>query len=280
MSQSFHPDNSTDSLIISGKVTRLPEKHYFDLHLMHMNCDEFKNMTLYKFYNINTLKILLKNKTLYIDRVNTWEDVYENFFLKAHFFSKTYNTSIDTGEIANAVFGQSWTYAPETDAMWRIYSQNKTGVRIQTNVIKLFTSIFVDDECIADTWLGKVEYNSEEDMNDFIVEETKTGSDPSSILRYLIPYSQFLKRSEFKHEKEFRIIKMLDSSAAESAKQYKRLAFKIDINNFIDSYLLDPRLDEKTFEQQKQDLVNLGADPQKISKSSLYSFKPLYITLD
>lgn len=278
MSQSFHPDNSTDSLIISGKVTRLPEKHYFDLHLMHMNCDEFKNMTLYKFYNFNSLKILLTNSMLYIDRVNTWEDVYENFFLKAHFFSKTYNTSIDTSEIANAVFGQSWTYAPETDAMWRIYSQNKTGVRIQTNVIKLFTSIFVDDECIADTWLGKVEYNSEEDMNDFIVRETET--DPNSIWRNLMPYSQFLKRSEFEHEKEFRIIKMLDSSTAESAKQYKRLAFKININDFIESYLLDPRLDGKTFEQQKQALVNLGADPQKISKSSLYSFRPLKITID
>ena len=278
MPQSFNPDNSTDSLIINGEVKRPPERHYFDSHLMNMRIDEFQNMTLYKFYNFNSLKILLTNSMLYIDRVNTWEDVYENFFLKAHFFSKTYNTSIDTSEIANAVFGQSWTYAPETDAMWRIYSQNKTGVRIQTNVIKLFTSIFVDDECIADTWLGKVEYNSEEDMNDFIVRETET--DPNSIWRNLMPYSQFLKRSEFEHEKEFRIIKMLDSSTAEIAKQYKRLAFKININDFIESYLLDPRLDEKTFEQLRRDLVNLGADPHKISKSSLYSFKPLIITLE
>lgn len=278
MSQSFNPDNSTDSLIISGKVTRKPEKHYFDLHLMNMSIDEFKNMTLYKFYNINTLEILLKNETLYIDRVNTWEDVYENFFLKAHFFSKSLNTYIYTDSIANAVFGQSWTYALETDAMWRIYSQNKTGVRIQTNAMKLFKSIFVDDDCIADTWLGKVEYNSEEEMNDFILRETNT--DSASIWRDLMPYSQFLKRSEFEHEKEFRIIKMLDSSTAEIAKQYKRLAFKININDFIESYLLDPRLDEKTFEQLRRDLVNLGADPHKISKSSLYSFKPLIITLE
>ena len=277
MTQSFTSGRS-ESLIVSGKQERQPQEIFFDRHLMNMNFAEFKTMSLYKFYNIKTLTPLLTDSMLYIDRVNTWEDVYENFFLKAHFFSKSLNTYIDTKCIANAVFGQSWTYAPETDAMWRIYSQHKTGVRIQTNAMKLFKFIFVDDECIADTWLGKVEYNSEKEMNDFILRET--GTDSASIWRDLMPYSQFLKRSEFEHEKEFRIIKMLDSSTAESAKQYKRLAFKININDFIESYLLDPRLDEKTFEQQKQDLVNLGADPHKIFKSSLYSFKPLTITLD
>lgn len=279
MTQSFTPGRS-ESLIVSGKQVRQPQEIFFVRHLMNMNFAELKTMSLYKFYNIKALTSLLTDSMLYIDRINTWEDVYENFFLKAHFFSKSLNTYIYTDSIANAVFGQSWTYAPETDAMWRIYSQNKTGVRIQTNAMKLFKSIFVDDGCIADTWLGKVEYNSEEEMNDFILRETETNTDSASIWRDLMPYSQFLKRSEFEHEKEFRIIKMLDSSSSENAKQYKRLAFKIDINNFIDSYLLDPRLDEKTFEQQKHNLINLGADPLKIFKSSLYSFKPLTITLD
>lgn len=95
-----------------------------------------------------------------------------------------------------------------------------------------------------------------------------------------MPYTQFLKRYEFNHEKEFRIIKMLDSSVAARANRYKRLAFKVDIENFIERYVLDPRLDNKTFCKQKHQLVKLGADPSKISKSSLYSFKPLTIILD
>lgn len=277
MAQSFTPGKS-ESLIVDGLLVSQPQKIFFDRHLINMNFDELTTMSLYKFYNIASLTPLLINNMLYIDRVNTWEDVYENFFLKAHFFSKSLNSYISTVDIAGAVFGQSWTYASETDAMWRIYSHNQTGVRIQTNAKKLFSAIFVDDECIADTWLGKVEYNSVKDINDFILRETNT--DSTSIWRDLMPYTQFLKRYEFNHEKEFRIIKMLDSSVAARANRYKRLAFKVDIENFIERYVLDPRLDNKTFCKQKHQLVKLGADPSKISKSSLYSFKPLTIILD
>lgn len=271
-----HIDSET--LLVSGKVENQPQLTYFEYHLMNTDLDVLKCMTLYKFYSINALAPLLTNNLLYIDRVNTWEDVYENFFLKENFFSKSLNLPIGTEDVANAVFGQCWTYAPETDAMWRIYSQNRTGIRIQTSACKLFSTIFVDDGCIADTWLGKVEYNTEQEMNDFIIKETKT--DSMSIWRNLMPYSQFLKRIEFEHEKEFRIIKMLDSDWASIAKQYKRLAFKLDINNFIDGYLLDPRLDDVTFQQQKQQLITLGADPSKISKSNLYKFNPLTVELD
>lgn len=278
MAQSFTPLDK-ESLLVSGEVVFQPQKDYFDHHLMNMDIEELKTMRLYKFFSINALIPLLTNSKLYIDRVNTWEDVYENFFLKELFYSRSMNTYVGTDEIANAVFGQCWTYATETDAMWRIYSPNKTGIRIQTTTGKLFSTIFVDDTCIADTWLGKVEYNSEQAMNDFILKETET--DSFSIWRDLMPYSQFLKRTEFDHEKEFRIIKMLDSRTAANAKQYKRLAFSInDSDKFIDGYLLDPRLDDETYREQKQQLVNLGANPDKISQSSLYSFTPLTIELD
>ena len=278
MAQSFTPLDK-ESLLVSGEVVLQPQKDFFDHHLMNMDIEGLKTMKLYKFFSINALIPLLTNSKLYIDRVNTWEDVYENFFLKELFYSRSMNTYVGTDEIANAVFGQCWTYAPETDALWRIYSQNKTGIRIQTTTGKLFSTIFVDDTCIADTWLGKIEYNSEQAINDFILKETET--DSFSIWRDLMPYSQFLKRTEFNHEKEFRIIKMLDSQTATNAKQYKRLAFNInDTDKFIDSFLLDPRLDEKTFRQQKQQLVNLGANPDKITQSSLYSFTPLTIKID
>ena len=95
-----------------------------------------------------------------------------------------------------------------------------------------------------------------------------------------MPYSQFLKRSEFEHEKEFRIIKMLDSPTADYAKNYKRLSFNIDVNTFIESYLLDPRLDEKSYQRIKQSLVNIGADESKISMSELYRFNPITIEID
>lgn len=268
----------SESLVVKGKVENYIPSTFFSSHVVYFDFNKQKQMPLYKFYNIRALTPLLTNHMLYIDRVNTWEDVYENFFLKAHLFHKSLRAPIVTDQIVNAIFGQCWTYAPETDAMWRIYSQNKTGIRIQTNVEKLLSAIFVDDSCIADTWLGIINYSSAQDINNYVLKNTKI--DSISIWRNLMPQTQFLKRKEFEHEKEFRIIKMIESSTADKIVSYKRLAFEIDIDYFIDSYLLDPRLDDETFMQQKEYLIKLGADPNKISKSDLYSFKPLDIIID
>lgn len=277
MAQTFtHFD--TDSLLVGGTVTRSPMAHFYDLHVQNMKPEELNDMKIFKIYGMKGLIPLLSNSKLFIDRVSSWEDVYENFFLKEEFFSKSMNMPIGTADMANGAFGQSWTWASETDAMWRIYSSDKKSVRVQTSALKLFSAIFIDDSCIADTWMGKVEYNSETEMNQFLLENTKY--DSVSIWRDLMPYTHFLKRNEFSHEKEFRIIKMLDSAEEALARPYLRLAFNINVDDFIESYMLDPRLDDNEFENQKQELVSLGANPGKITKSQLYHFTPIRIELD
>lgn len=248
------------------------------MNMVDTRLEEVLAMRIFKFFSMKALIPLLKQGKLFIDRVKTWEDVYENFFLKENFYSKSLEANIDTAEIAHGVFGQSWTYAPETDAMWRIYSADMHGVRIQTTVGKLFSAVFVDDTCIADTWLGKVEYNSMDEINCFIKKETEV--DSSFIWRDLMPYTLFLKRTEFAHEKEFRIVKMLDSEMCKRLYDYKRLAFEINVNDFIEGILLDPRLEEGEFEAQKQELINLGIKSEIIEKSSLYHFEPLTIMLE
>ena len=277
MAQSFKPID-TESVLVSGQVDSQPTKVFFDRHLINMEFEELKDMNLYKFYSMKGLTPLLQQKRLFIDRVKSWEDNYENFFLKEKFYSKSAGVEINTDDVAHAFFGQCWTYAPETDAMWRIYSTDKHGVRIRTKVGKLFSTIFVDDMCIADTWLGKVEYSPMTQINSYIKQQTQV--DSYSIWQSLMPYTQFIKRTEFEHEKEFRIVKMLDSDTCERYYDYKRLAFDITVSDFIEEILLDPRLDEAEVEAQKQEFVRLGVPESKISQSQLYHFVPITITLD
>ena len=41
------------------------------------------------------------------------------------------------------LYGQCWTKTRESDAMWRIYSPNKNGVRIMTTPRKLLTALLI-----------------------------------------------------------------------------------------------------------------------------------------
>ena len=279
MAQSFEPISKENVLVI-GELTSPPSRYYFQTHVLNMTQEELKGLTLYKYYTINALKPLLMSQMLFMDRVNSWEDVYENFFLKEKFFSKSRNEFIKAEDIANAVFGQSWTYATETDAMWRIYSpnQNKNGIRIQTSCYKVFNAMFVDNDCSIDTWIGKIQYNSLEAMNIFVKDEIRDYS--ISSWKNLMPYSQFLKRTEFEHEKEFRFIKMLDYQSASKISDYRRLAFKIDVDSFIEKAVLDPRLGDEEFKDIKQKLIHMGIEESKISRSTLYQFEPITIEID
>lgn len=79
----------SESLVVKGKVENYIPSTFFSSHVVYFDFNKQKQMPLYKFYNIRALTPLLTNHMLYIDRVNTWEDVYENFFLKAHLFHKS-----------------------------------------------------------------------------------------------------------------------------------------------------------------------------------------------
>lgn len=242
------------------------------------------NLHLFKFMDIRSLSYLLKDKRLYWDRVSdSWEDPYENFILKENFVL-TNGTPVDASNNIPGVFGQCWSYREETDAMWRIYSEddkdvnqrhlrNFHGVRIETTARKLLNTIYVDETAMADTWMGKVNYMDVNDINS----ELQAGEHD---IRDLLNYSFFVKRKEFDHEAEFRAMKLFDSDTIPLTQNYKRIAFDIaDVDDFIESFTLDPRLNDSDYQIYKNQLISLGVKPYKIKKSSLYEFVPVKVTL-
>lgn len=245
-------------------------KSYNKLYLFNPCFEELDNFKLYKYFSIENLGYLLKNRKLFMDRIQSWEDSFENFFLKCNIE--------DNGKIFNAesqtqcLFGQSWTLKEETDALWRIYSPDKFGIRIKSNFNNLHKAIFVDDECIANVWMGKVVYYPMQKISS-IIEGRIKGVPLFDVYQKIFPSTIFMKRIEFSHEEEFRVSFMVDSRF--SITQCKRLAFNIDPDTFIEEYCLDPRLNESEFDTQKKRLLQMGANEDKIVQSQLYAFRPI-----
>ena len=109
---------------------------------------------IYKYIPFKYLKLMIQNSNLYFGKVSSWEDVYENWFLKEQMVLSS-GEKVSAKELIPGVFGQSWTLQEESDAMWRIYSKldrtlhdylDDTAVRIKTTGRKLFDVIYTDDK--------------------------------------------------------------------------------------------------------------------------------------
>lgn len=84
---------------------------------------------LYRVLPLKYFFDMVKNKRLYFVDVALWEDTFECL-------GDNSKIKVDSGEIVEApqfkgaIYGSCWTKDEENDAMWRIYSPNKDGIRI------------------------------------------------------------------------------------------------------------------------------------------------------
>ena len=118
------------------------------------------NIPVYKYMKLEYVISMIKSKALSISKLSSWEDPYESFFYKSDFLLSGDKTI--QGPNIEQIFGQSWTMQEESDAMWRIYSDkdNKDSVRIRTTADKLFKATYVNNYCMASTYIGRVKYVS------------------------------------------------------------------------------------------------------------------------
>ena len=113
-----------------------------------------------RFISFERLADILLNRQITLVNINKWEDPYENILSKCVFTG--YNSKeIKIGELQNRIFGQCWTLTDESDAFWRIYSNDKKGVKIKTTLQKLFDATFN----FSKSSLGKVKYLSQSDID-------------------------------------------------------------------------------------------------------------------
>lgn len=243
-----------------------------NINFYHADPSMSENTPIYKIMDFEYVYAMLKEGKLKIGKMKKWEDPFENFLLKQNFWYKTKDgkqQDYDIHEISELLYAQSWTLVEESDAMWRIYSPNKTSVRIKTTIQKLFDSVYTDDRCAHTTFIGVVEYSSQADFQEYLDKIAKEG-----ISLWLLGSARnmanalFNKRDTFEHEKEVRVLYIASIEDMGQCKKNDFISYQIDVNNVIEEICFDPRISDNLFEAHSNALKQIGI--QNIVKSSLY----------
>lgn len=209
--------------------TRSPSDHNF------LNLDpNLLDKPVYRIMPIQRVLQALESQSLVLVKPKKWDDPFENSLLQAAF---EYGDGERTAFAAkDSVYGQCWTLHRETDAMWRIYSANKDGVRIASTPRKLLNALREGDPRFESVrcFLGRVEYLTKTNLLKEFGGINLRNPDGSGIAESLL-----YKRREFAHEKEVRLIYCGEDGACLS----DTYPFRIDTNEVFERLTFDPRMD-------------------------------------
>jgi hypothetical protein len=247
----------------------------------HKSLDKFKqkrfNVPIYRYIPYERCLELILNKELFIPQVRAWEDPYENWLVKASFHVGDTRTSYR--DFLTSYYGQCWTISCDSDAYWRIYSPDRNSVKIRSSISKLLStkvkSQALDSFSIINKHIGQVFYLTNNQIIKWVEQERgKSGLITSEILRE----SQFIKRHEFKHEKEIRLIITYSPDRAINDESINHLFLQIEPNDFIDEITFDPRIPKNEFILRSKVISQLGFK-NRVRRSTLYDFKPMIISV-
>lgn len=165
-------------------------------------------------------------------RPTLWDDPFENFVLKAPV--RTQGGELGDFGFRDDLYGQCWTFQRASDAMWRIYSADKQGVRIRSTPRKLLASLSagLGNWASSQAFIGKVRYLPDAKMRQFARQVFADGLDAERIVSTLL-----VKRPAFEHEREVRLV-YFDREGSE-AELYR---YRVDAHHLIDQMMTDPRL--------------------------------------
>ena len=196
------------------------------------------NTVIYRVFPFWRALQLFQNDELVLVQPQLWDDPFENLILGG--VVRTASGDADMVSIRDGWYGQCWTTTPESDAMWRIYSGDKTGVRLSTTVGKLFKAVCPspDDWTRLQFFIGKVEYKTEQELSDWIatlsLSNLTAGAQAHGLAKTLL-----VKREAFTHEREVRV---LFNDVHETIKGSVAV-FPFVSGSVVDDVMVDPRLD-------------------------------------
>lgn len=227
----------------------------------------------------------LASGTLFLTNPLKWAesgDSWENLILSGgvYLFNENNpgrNVVSITDQMRNELgkwYAQSWSLIPECDALWNRYTADgNRAVRISTTVGKLMLSIFDDAESYATTFMGRVRYLSESE-----IEESKVIYAPfkqeESVLSLLN-----LKRLAYAYEKEVRLV-YFDRDGKND--EVRGRSIKIPVHggllSFVESIELDPNCPSDWRDTENVFLHKYGYESDvAISKLNTPSLKPTVV---
>ena len=208
---------------------------------------------LYRILGFRHVVDLLESKELHFVSPSLWEDPYEKILQHKR---------------SHAIFAQCWSKKAASDAMWRIYSADRTAVRIGTTRAKLQRALSTGRGASeVDFLIGDVEYLPSTEVRSRIaavVTDLKQTYQSRRAADALLA-----KRDAFDHEAEVRVI-IHDRKITESTnpKSFRRIPIATD--GLINSIFFDPRADDAFVKMATYYLRNSLKFDGTISKSALY----------
>ena len=211
-----------------------------------------QNKNIYRIFKVERLIELFEEKNNALVKPELWDDPFENFILNITVKSKT--GRISKSILRNRGYGQCWTLTIESDAMWRIYSPDKNGVKIQTSIRKLFQSLYSTQTSYGtlSCFIGKVKYYSKKKIDDIVKDRLAGVKQFSGSLGQA--RSLLFKRYAFKHENEVRLIYLEPHNQIGSSVY----PYPCDPLILVDRVTFDPRMSPKLFKIYKDHLRAIG----------------------
>lgn len=233
-----------------------------------MSNTNFLNLTteeldghIYRVMPLNRFYEFFGHRQNVLVRPSKWEDPFENFVLNAPARLPD-GTTVKFG-FNNDFYGQCWTKLASSDALWRIYSPDKTGVRVRTTARKLLLSLqaVLGEWAHEQAFIGKVLYLREKKLVEFGNEVFQHGLDSRSLAETLL-----VKRVAFSHEREVRLLYFEKEQAAKDI-----YAYPVDPHKLVDQVMTDPRLSYPEADALKAEILRRTGFGGHVLHSLLYA---------
>jgi hypothetical protein len=167
-----------------------------------------EKISIYRFTSFESLINIVQSQKLTFVNHELWADPYEGFVFKAlksvdgrsqiesiakKIIGEDYVNIMSLDFFSNCIHGQSWSKCEESDALWRIYSNNNKAIRLEINKDSINN--------LKSVTCNEVVYKNfsslEEEISSLVDESGKKIFAGKILLR---------KRTAFEHEKEVRLL--------------------------------------------------------------------------
>jgi hypothetical protein len=207
---------------------------------------------LYRIISFDRLVQMIERDEWYFAHPSSWDDPYETHV---------------TNEFSKALFAQCWCRKGVSDAMWRIYSQDKLGVRIRTTKEKLTLALLKASRTTEIGFhIGNVKY-----LNplEYVSEAERVQAEARKKITFLRACAHlWLKRRAFDHEAETRAVVFDPARLAKPAA--RGIVIPVDTRNVLDSVLVDPRAPEAFVSAYQHYLSERLGFKKPVKRSQLY----------
>ncbi len=232
------------------------EKNLIYYQFTHKFNSERLNSCFWKYLDLESALLCLRNGNIRFVEPTRWEDKYEG-----RFYNADYTLVCSDSNAYPFLYACCMSYKPHNEAAWKVYSYGKTGlgahcVQFKVNRSRLRLELIKNAEDLACIAEGNVIYCNEEIINRLHEKEIVTTKGKVQNINYNNIFNSFdfgkyinlllLKRDYFKHENETRIFLIPRNAPQEKSKlsggQYgMHKDVSIDWGNIIEEVRIDSK---------------------------------------